>query len=80
MEPALIEKCLAFCRTLANSNNKVLFKLSAGMDAFQFNKELFKSFCPVKNKSASQMRREEARRNKYCLGKSNQVSVGKKLG
>ena len=45
------------------------------MDAFQFNKELFKSSCPIKKKSPSQMRREERRRNKYCLNKSNHVSV-----
>ena len=40
------------------------------MDAFQFNKELLKSSSPVKKKSPSHMRREEARRNQ-----SNQVSV-----
>ena len=34
-------------------------------------------FCPVKSKSPSQKRREEARRNKYCLCKSIQVSVEK---
>ena len=45
------------------------------MDAFQLNKELFKSYCLVKKKSPSQMRREEARRNKYCFNKSNQVSL-----
>ena len=45
------------------------------MDAFQFKKELFKSSCPVNKKSPSQMRREWARINKYCLNKSNQVSV-----
>ena len=45
------------------------------MDAFQFNKDLFKSSCPVKKKSPSQMRREEARRNKYCLNKCNKVYV-----
>ena len=45
------------------------------MDAFQFNKELFESSCPFKKKSPSQMRREETRKNEYCLNKFNQVSV-----
>ena len=45
------------------------------MDAFQFYKEIFKRSCPVKKKFPSQMRREEARKNKYCLNKSNQISV-----
>ena len=45
------------------------------MDACQFNNELFKSSCPVKKKSTSQMRREEARRNIYCPNKYKQVSV-----
>ena len=35
----------------------------------------FQSFCPVKKMKPSQMRREEARRNKYCLDKSHQVYV-----
>ena len=74
MEPALVEKCLASCQTLANTKKKFLFKLSVGMDALQFNKELFKSSCPVNKKSLSQVRREEARMNKYCLSKSNKVS------
>ena len=46
-----------------------------GMDSFQFNKELFKSSCPVNKKSPSQMKTEEARINKYGFNKSNQVSV-----
>ena len=45
------------------------------MDAVWFNKELFKSSCPGNKKSASQMWREEARINKYCINESNQVSV-----
>ena len=39
------------------------------MDAVQFNS------CPGNKKSPSTMRREEARINKYCVHKSNQVSV-----
>ena len=46
MEPALVEKCLAFFQTLSNSKQKFLFKLAVGMDAVRFNKELFKSSCP----------------------------------
>ena len=75
MEPALVEKCLAFFQTLPNSKQKFLFKLAVGMDAVRFNKELFKRSCPGNKKSPCQMRREEARINKYCVNKSNQVSV-----
>ena len=74
MEPALFEKGMAFCQTLTNSK-KILFMLSVGMDAFQFNKELFKSSCPFNKKSPSQMRTEWARINKCCLNKCKQVSV-----
>ena len=37
----------------------------------QWNATEIQSFCLVKKKSPSQMRREEARRNKYYLNKSN---------
>ena len=45
------------------------------MDAARFSKELFKSSCPGNKQSPSQMRREEAGINKYCVNISNQVSV-----
>ena len=45
------------------------------MGAVRFNKELFKSSCPGNQKSPSQIRREEPRLIKYCVHKSNQVSV-----
>ena len=45
------------------------------MDAYQFNKQLLKSSCPVNKKIPSQMRREWEMINKCCLNKSNQVSV-----
>ena len=52
-----------------------MFKLSVSMGAFQFTKELFKVSVLLKKKSPSPMKREEARRNKNCLKKSNQVYV-----
>ena len=45
------------------------------MDAFQ--QEAVQSSCPLKKKAPSKMRREEARKNKYCLKKSNQFSAEK---
>ena len=67
IEPVLVKNRMAFCQTLANKKNKFLVKLFVGMGAFQINKELFKSSCPVKKKPPSQMRREEARKTNIAL-------------
>ena len=75
MEPALVKKCLAIFQTLPNSKQKSLFKLAVGVDAVRFNKELLKISCPGNKKSPSQIKREEARINKYCVNKYNQVYV-----
>jgi hypothetical protein len=44
-----------------------------GHGCFPIYQGAFQSFCPVKKKSPSQIKREEARRNKYYLNKSNHV-------
>ena len=55
-----MDKCLAFCQTLAMSNQKFTFSLSLGKDNFNFsNKELVESSWKMKKKSPSQQRREE---------------------
>ena len=74
MEPDLVEKCLAFWQTLAKKK-KVSVQVFCGHGCLPIYQGAFQSFCPVKKKSPSQMRREEARKNKYCLTKSNQVYV-----
>ena len=58
-----MDKCLAFCKTLAMSNQKFTFSLSLGKDNFNFsNKELVKSYWKMKKKSSSQQRRQERRK------------------
>ena len=58
-----MDKCLAFCQTLAMSNHKFTFSLSLGKDNFNFsNKELVESSWKMKKKSPSQKRREEKRK------------------
>ena len=63
MDKDVIEKCLAFCQALSNSNQLFSFNLKIGSDSFNFDmKELAKSSC-VKKKSPSQLRREKRRRD-----------------
>ena len=58
-----MDKCLAFCQTLAMSNQRFTFSLSLGKDSFNFsNKELVESSWKLKKKSPSQKRREEKRK------------------
>ena len=57
-----MEKCLAFCQGLVQSNNKFSFNFSCGKDNFNFdNKELVNSSWK-KKKSPSQLRRQKKRR------------------
>ena len=45
----MVEKCLASCQGLVNSNHQFTLKLSLGKDNFDFqNKELVKSSCKRK--------------------------------
>ena len=46
-----------------------------GHVGFPIYQGAFQSFYPVKKKSPSQMKSEEARRNEYCLNKLNHVYV-----
>ena len=63
-----IDKCLAFCQTLAMSGQKFTFTLSFGKDSFSFNnKELASSSCAKKKKSPSQIRREKRRREERTV-------------
>ena len=66
---ASVDKCLAFCQSLAMSGQKFSFTLSIGKDNFSFsnNKELDSSSCVKKKKSPSQIRREQRRKEKRIL-------------
>ena len=65
-----VDKCLAFCQSLAMSGQKFSFTLSIGKDNFSFtNKELGPSSC-MKKKSPSQIRRELRRKEERSLKKA----------
>ena len=66
---ASVDKCLAFCQSLAMSGQKFSFALSIGKDNFSFsnNKELGSSSCVKKKKSPSQIRREQRRKEERTL-------------
>ena len=67
MNDSLMEKCLAFCQGLVQSNNKFSFNFSCGKDNFNFdNKELANSSWK-KKKSPSQLRRQKKRRESSKL-------------
>ena len=54
-----MDNCLAFCRVLSKSNQKVSLNLTIGKDNFIFdNKELATNSWKKKKKSPSQLRRE----------------------
>ena len=75
MDSVVVEKCLAFCQELVESNNKFTFNLSLGKDAFIFeNKELVNSSC-IKKKSPSQLRREKKRWEERNSKKEDTVKV-----
>ena len=72
-----VDKCLAFCQTLAMSGQKFTFSLSIGKDNFSFNnKELASSSC-VKKKSPSQIRRELRRREERTVKNAAAESTAK---
>ena len=59
----VLDKCLAFCQALVQSNNQFTFKLAIGNVNFNFeHKKPEKSFWKKKKKSPSQIKREERRR------------------
>ena len=64
MDVSVLEKCLAFCQGLVESNTKFSLNLSLGKDVFNFNnKELNESSWKKKKKSPSQLRREKRRKD-----------------
>ena len=74
MDTVVLDKCLAFCQALAQSNNQFTFKLAIGKVDFNFDfKKPEKSFWKKKKKSPSQIRREERRKQER-----NQVNDSKR--
>ena len=71
-----VDKCLAFCQSLAMSGQKFSFTLSIGKDNFSFsNKELGSSSCvKKKKKSPSQVRREQRRKEERSLKKAAETT------
>ena len=68
-----MNKCLAFCQTLASSKIQFKFNLSFGKATFNFViKELDKSSCIKKKITPSQIRRE-TRRREMCKQKKLQT-------
>ena len=61
MESA-VDKCLAFCQALIQSDQKFTLNLSIGKDKLFFSNKELTSSCKVKKKSPSQLRREEKRK------------------
>ena len=52
-------------------NKQVSVQAFCGHGCFPIYQGAFQSFYPIKKKLLSQMRREEGKRNKYCLNRSN---------
>ena len=76
MDVVVVQKCLAFCQGLVESNIRFTFNLSLAKDAFIFdNKELAKSSCEKKKKSPSQLRREKKRKEERQNKKEDTVKV-----
>ena len=71
-----VDKCLAFCQSLAMSVQRFSFTLSIGKDNFSFsNKELGSSSCvKKKKKSPSQVRREQRRKEERSLKKAAETT------
>ena len=79
MDVVVVQKCLAFCQGLVESNTKFTFNLSLAQDAFIFdNKELAKSSCE-KKKSPSQLRREKKRKEERINKKEHSVKISEVL-
>ena len=80
MDVVVVQKCLAFCQGLVESNTKFTFNLSLAQDAFIFdNKELANSSCEKKKKSPSQLRREKRRQEERINKKEDSVKVSEVL-
>ena len=63
VDTVVLDKCLAFCQALVQSNSQFTFKLAIGNVDFNFeHKKPEKSFWKKKKNSPSQVRREERRR------------------
>ena len=74
MNPTVVDKCLAFCQTLASFKHKFTFNLSIGKDTFNFDlKELSTSSYMVKKKTPSQLRREARRREQFCKKRQSET-------
>ena len=79
MDKDVVEKCLAFCQALSNSNQLFSFNLKIGSDTFNFDlKELAKSSCVKKKKSPSQLRREKRRRDERKRAEEDTVEGSEK--
>ena len=76
----VVEKCLAFCQGLVESN-KFTFNLSLAEDAFIFdNKELAtNSSCEKKKESPSQLRREKKWKEERKMKKRDTAKVSENL-
>ena len=57
-----MDKCLAFCQALTQSDHKFTLNLSIGKDKLFFSNKELTSSCKMKKKSPSQLRREERRK------------------
>ena len=79
MDIPVLEKCLAFCQGLVQSNQKFSFNFSCGKDNFNFdNKELVNSSWK-KMKSPSQFRREKKRRETRLMNTKDTEKVPAKV-
>ena len=79
MDVLVLEKCLAFCQGLVETNTKFSLNLSLGMDVFNFNnKELDNSSWKKKKKSPSQLRREKRRKDDREKTKEDTGEVSEK--
>ena len=78
MNLEVVEKCLAFCQGLDESNPKFTINVSLGKDVFKLdNKKLAKSSW-IKKKPPSQIRREKKRREARDSPKEDTVKVSDK--
>ena len=78
MDAPVLEKCLAFCQGLDESNPKFTINVSLGKDVFKLdNKKLAKSSW-IKKKPPSQIRREKKRREARDSPKEDTVKVSDK--
>ena len=72
----VLEKCLAFCYVLVETNAEFSFNIPMGKDAFNFNnKELDKSFWNKNKKCLGQLRRKRRRKD----DRKNQIKRLKKF-